>query len=213
MKCPNCGANLPNGAKYCHVCEENITESTSQKTKRPKVAIIVTIITAVVLIFIFLPIIAIGYNNNKVSDVNTANTETTSDVVETTILSTQPVTDVIKITEECFKEDSIEIDYSTLERNPKKYIDQYFKFTGEVYQVVEPTTIYYKKTELLIDVSDDQSGDTIFATIELPEGSDRILEGDNITFWGICQGLTSYKSISGKQISVPNIEIYYYEIN
>lgn len=115
------------------------------------------------------------------------------------------------------KEDYIascqEIGYNDLARNPDKYKGQAFKFTGEVIQVVEPT--FGETVTLRIDVTKteyDFYTDTIYATVTVPDGSDRILKDDIITIYGDCEGLYSYESVLGQKISLPKIRIKYYSV-
>lgn len=108
------------------------------------------------------------------------------------------------------------IDYQTLARNPDSYKGQSFKFTGEVIQVTEPTigstvTLRINVTKETI-LDEDFYSDTILATVSIPDGNDRILEGDIITFYGDCDGMHSYKSILDQKISLPKISIKYYAV-
>lgn len=107
-----------------------------------------------------------------------------------------------------------EIAFDDLARNPDKYKGQSFKFTGEVIQVVEPT--FGDTVVLRINVTKteyDFYTDTIYATVSVPDGSDRILEDDILTIYGDCEGLYSYESVLGQKISLPEIRIKYYTIN
>lgn len=108
------------------------------------------------------------------------------------------------------------IDYQTLARNPDSYKGQSFKFTGEVIQVTEPTigstvTLRINVTKETI-LDEDFYSDTVLATVSIPDGNDRILEGDIITFYGDCEGLHTYESIFNQKISLPKISIKYYAI-
>lgn len=106
------------------------------------------------------------------------------------------------------------IDYKTLARNPDKYKGQSFKFTGEVMQVIEPT--FGNTVTLLISVTKnpdiDIYTDNIYATVSVPDGVDRILEDDIITFYGDCEGMYNYESLLGQKISLPKISIKYYAV-
>lgn len=110
-----------------------------------------------------------------------------------------------------------EIDFDSIARNPDKYKGEKLKMTGQVIQVSEAG--YGNTVDLRINVTketydyiDDATWiDTIYATVVLPEGSDRILEEDVITFYGVCDGLYSYTSVLGTQISLPKIDIKYWE--
>lgn len=105
-----------------------------------------------------------------------------------------------------------EIDYADLARNPDKYKGQSFVFTGKVIQVAEPT--YGNTVSLRINVTQGEYvwSDTIFATVDLPKSADRILEDDVITLYGDCEGLYTYESIIGKQVSLPSINIRYFSV-
>lgn len=110
------------------------------------------------------------------------------------------------------------IDYKTLSRNPDKYKGDHFKFTGEVIQVLDSDSWFDNATTLRINVTKvdseyiDMWEDTIVCTVTIPEGQDRILEDDIITIYGDCYGLYTYTSIFGQKISIPRIDIKYYEI-
>ena len=92
------------------------------------------------------------------------------------------------------------------------------KFTGEVIQVQESDSIFGDTTQvdLRINVTKDEYGlwnDTILATVELPEDADKILEDDIITIWGECEGDYTYESVLGSNITLPLINVEYFEIN
>lgn len=114
------------------------------------------------------------------------------------------------------KDDYIEkcetITFEALSRNPDKYKGKSFKFTGEVIQAIEPS--YGTTVALRIDVTKTTYGwtDTIYAEVDIPKSGDRILENDIITFYGNCEGLYTYKTILGAQVSLPKINIKYYEL-
>lgn len=113
-----------------------------------------------------------------------------------------------------YKKECKTISYSDLARNPDKYKYDKFKFTGEVIQVMDDGY----DTVLRINVTPYTIGDsvhykdTIYAEVMLFSGDDRILEDDIITIWGHCTGLITYESIFGQQISIPGMDIEYYEI-
>lgn len=113
-----------------------------------------------------------------------------------------------------------EIDYETLSRNPDKYKGEHFKLTGQVIQVLDSDSWFNDATTLRINITKEESEyiddwwkDTIVATVVIPKGADRILEDDVITFYGDCDGLYTYTSILGQKVSLPKIDIKYFEIN
>lgn len=123
------------------------------------------------------------------------------------------------ISEEDYKYSCDSIDYKTLARNPDKYKGKNYEFTGKVIQVSEQAKS--NKVDLRINITKtigeytkiESWEDTIYAVIEIPKGADKILEDDVITFWGTCDGDYSYTSVLGNKISLPKIDIKYYELN
>ena len=72
------------------------------------------------------------------------------------------------------------------------------------------------QVDLRINVTKGEYGlwdDTILATLELSENSDKILEDDIITIWGKCEGDYTYESVLGSNITLPLINVEYFEIN
>ena len=112
------------------------------------------------------------------------------------------------------------IDYTTLSRNPDKYKGNHYKFTGQVIQVLESDSWFDDATTLRVNVTKSDNEylenfweDTIICTVNIPKGSDRILEDDIITFYGDCDGLYTYTALLGQKVSLPKIDIKYYSIN
>ena len=104
------------------------------------------------------------------------------------------------------------ITYEQLARSPEKYKNQKVKFTGEVIQVIEPSS--GSTVTLRINVTKGSYGiwkDTVYATVNLPKSEDRILEDDIITFYGVSVGMISYESTLGATISIPGVRIDRFE--
>lgn len=106
------------------------------------------------------------------------------------------------------------ISYEKLARNPDSYKGDYFKFTGEVIQVIQSG----RYVELRVNVTrEDLYGttmysDTIYVETKLQENGDRILEGDIITLYGVCEGLYTYTTIFGATMSIPKIDVAYWNV-
>lgn len=108
-----------------------------------------------------------------------------------------------------------EILYENLARNPESYKGEYFRFSGEVVQVIEGVggvNLRVNVTPIMFGNTVSYYDDTIYVVLPLKEGADRILEEDIITIYGICAGLYSYESIFGETISIPRIDAMYYEL-
>ena len=103
--------------------------------------------------------------------------------------------------------------YSDLARNPDKYKGTALKFTGQIVQVHEPT--FGNTVTLRINVTKtnyDLYTDTIYATVSIPDGSNRLLEKDIVTIYGDCDGMYSYTSVLHAKVSLPKIDIRYYDL-
>lgn len=106
------------------------------------------------------------------------------------------------------------ISYDKLARNPDSYKGDYFEFTGEVIQVIQSG----RHVELRVNVTrEDLYGttiysDTIYVETKLLEDGDRILEGDIITLYGVCDGLYTYTTIFGSSMSIPKIDAAYWYV-
>lgn len=195
----------------------------------------VIIVVAVILIGCINGAINGGSNSKKQQKENTESTQSyTSANAETTVEpateeetteeptteepTTQEPTKDPAQTEQEFKDSCSTISFEDLSRNPDKYKGNNYKFTGQVIQVQEG---WFDTVELRINVTKEEFEyiddvmwtDTIYATVTIPEGADKLLEDDVITFWGTCDGNYSYTSVLGNQISLPKIDIKYYELN
>lgn len=234
MKCRQCNHEVKPNSKFCENCGCPITQPMPQQRnfqqrpmqplpplpmqqrpipQKPKkgmkgwqVALIC--VGCVVGGFIFIGALGTSireYNSEYSSDVSYTHKET------------EPTKSPEEVEQE-FKDSCTTIDFADLSRNPDKYKGNNYKFTGEVIQVQEG---WHNTVDLRINVTKEEYdsldiitwSDTIYATIEIPEGEDKILEDDVITFWGTCDGEYTYTAVLGNKISLPKIDIEYYELN
>lgn len=242
MKCQNCGYQISDEAKFCDKCgavqenqgyeQTNPVEFQNQyeQQNNRKTPIFKKwwfwLIIAVVIIGVIGAATGKNENNSKTTptqEVTTIAEETTAEETTAEPTTVEPTTEKptenpVKVENE-FKDSCDTIDFKTLSRNPDKYKGNNYKFTGEVIQVQESSwgdsvdlriNITKKEYEYIDDVN---WTDTIYATVEIPDGEDKILENDILTFWGTCDGNYTYKSVLGSSISLPKISIKYYELN
>lgn len=190
----------------------------------------VIIVVAVILIGCINGAINGGSNSKKPQKENTGSTQSyTSANAETTVEpateeetteepTTQEPTKDPAQTEQEFKDSCSTISFEDLSRNPDKYKGNNYKFTGQVIQVQEG---WFDTVELRINVTKEEFEyiddvmwtDTIYATVTIPDGADKLLEDDVITFWGTCDGDYTYETVMGNNVSLPKIDIKYYELN
>lgn len=100
--------------------------------------------------------------------------------------------------------------YEEIMRRPDEYRKKPVTATGEAVQVLEETHLF-TGTTVNIRLEDD-NGDVWLliynkSAVETPNGN--VLEGDRLTVYGDCTGTTSYKTILGKQITVPSVSVKY----
>lgn len=94
------------------------------------------------------------------------------------------------------------ITYSQLARTPDDYIAKKVKFSGEVVQVMEDGDSI--GIRLAVDGDYDN---IILGTFDSSIISERILEDDYITVYGLSSGIYTYESTMGASISVPSMTI------
>lgn len=234
--CPNCGTPVEKGkedtnnqvtqtppqSSYLDELNKTLTEPQMLIPKKKPIYIKwwFWVIIAVFLLIIIANMGSCGDNNSDLSNNNDGYTDSVDHTTEETTTkkittTTKPTTTVPKLSESEFKAQCSTIDFDTIARNPDKYKGKKYKFTGEVIQVSETSLLGMTFCDLRINVTEGEYGweDTIYATVTLKEGEDRILEDDIITIWGTCEGNYTYTSIMGASISLPKIDVEYFEIS
>ena len=95
-----------------------------------------------------------------------------------------------------------EVDYEEFARDADAMKRQYFTFTGKILQAMEGRyrlgTWYDGKYS---------SARQIYLDYEPPAGGERILEDDIVTVWGVSEGLYTYTTSSGNEITVPRLDV------
>ena len=108
--------------------------------------------------------------------------------------------------EKDYKAKCKKLDYNKIERNPDSYKGQYAKVSGKVIQVSEG---WFDSVTCRVS----ESGDKIwYVTYKHKEGEPRILEDDSVTFYGICEGVTTYTALFGNSITIPKLSAEYVTI-
>lgn len=101
-----------------------------------------------------------------------------------------------------------DISYEDISRNPSEYEGKAISMDGEVVQLLE--------TENEIDIRLAVDGDyeeMVYIAYDPKIIEERVLEGDDITFYGIYYGITQYESTLGTTISIPLFWVDYIEID
>ncbi len=217
MFCQKCGNKQPEGSEFCHNCGAKLNNQVDNKQlenlkrnpantvsndKKNKGCLkpILIIIGVIVALFI-----AIGAMGSDSSSDEKSNSETTKQLTDEEIEANKKAEEAQKIQQlEDFKSECGYLSYQDLSRNPDNYIGQKVILTGEVIQVLEEGN----DVDLRLNITKGEYfyTDTVYVTYSRREGQSRILEGDIVTIWGTYNGLISYKSVSGTEITIPQID-------
>jgi len=103
--------------------------------------------------------------------------------------------------------------YKDIARNPNDFIGNKAFFTGEVIQVGESES--GKTVGLRVNVTKGNYfySDTIYVNyIKKDINESRILEHDIIKFYGDLAGIKKYTSIFGAEVSIPQVNMKYFEV-
>lgn len=98
--------------------------------------------------------------------------------------------------------------YEEIARNPEKFKDSLIIMSGQIGQIIDVDDEYQ------YIMTSDSNPDHIFIGHLLkdnPKNSDlRLLEGDEIVFYGLSKGLTKYETVNGTEKEVPDVIIHQY---
>lgn len=99
------------------------------------------------------------------------------------------------------------VTYEELARDKNALKGEKVTVTGEVIQVMD--NIY----RMNITKNDHGYSDAIVFELDSDKLSENILENDIITVWGESKGFYTYKSITGQEVTAPDINVVYVENN
>lgn len=122
--------------------------------------------------------------------------EVTTEVIEATTAAKK------KTKKESYKKENWnpQITYSQLARTPDDYVGNKITFEGKVIQVSESS--YSDTVHLRVATSDDYNK-VMLIEYDSSILSSRILEDDEIRFYGTSTGLYTYESTLGKSVTIP----------
>lgn len=111
--------------------------------------------------------------------------------------------DAIQAAKDEYISQCVTVTYSDVERNPDNYKGTKIVVSGQVVQVSEG---FFDSVTLRLN----SGGNMWYVTYSRKEGESRILEGDNITCYGECDGVESYTTVIGSQVTIPSLKMKYY---
>ena len=116
------------------------------------------------------------------------------------------------ISKEEYQELCEEYTYKEIARNPDDFKGKNIVLTGEVIQVQEGIG---NSVILRVNMTKNEYGnykDTVYCTYSYLDEDSKILKNDIIKIYGECQGDTSYTSIFGQKVTLPEIEVKYFDL-
>ena len=102
-----------------------------------------------------------------------------------------------------FKASCEVFDYEDVLRNPDGYKDKNCVVSGTVDQIIEG---WFDSFSIFVN---DAAGNKWGCVYSYKEGETRLLEGDNVTIYGKCQGTDNTKTLLGQQVTLPRIDAEY----
>lgn len=126
--------------------------------------------------------------------------EVTTEVTEVTTAAKK------KTKKESYKKENWnpQITYSQLARTPDDYVGNKITFEGKVIQVSESS---YSDTVYLRVATSDDYNKVMLIEYDSSILSSRILEDDEIRFYGTSTGLYTYESTLGKSVTIPAVTV------
>lgn len=148
------------------------------------------------------------YVDNSSSDSETSDNSSSTEESSTTTSSSETETSYSSSSEETFDPNNYEVpDFATWNHDQLEH-DKKIQITGTVVQNMEDDGIYYLRVAM-----DDDHSKIVMVGISKYVYDDIIAEDDNVTFYGVAKGLTSYESTLGKTITLPLMYGHHYNIN
>ena len=181
---------------------------------------LIIIIGILVLIMTLLFVLAFRNNNQQSSSKSTSNDSNSSAVISldnnnqtsSGIKLNQPTTPQA-ITSEAYKNPRTDILYEELFRNSDIYIGQYVRYRGKVIQVLGDSGEWNLRVNITKDplsTSDyEYWKDTVFI---YSYSKERVNEDDIIEFTALMNGVITYKSTFGQDITLPSLTIYEHKL-
>lgn len=100
--------------------------------------------------------------------------------------------------------------YQEVERSPNSFKGKNIHIEGKIVQVLEGwfDTVTYR-------VATNKNGrdDVWYVTYSRQSDESRVLEGDYVTIYGVCNGIETYRTVLGSSITIPAIKAKYIEVN
>ena len=105
-----------------------------------------------------------------------------------------------------YKSNCVTVDYHDVERNPNTYKGTQIVVSGSVVQITEG---WFDSVIMRVDQGGGLNWYVTYTRKD--ENESRILEGDWVTLYGVCDGVESYTNVMGGQVTIPSMSAEYKE--
>lgn len=107
-----------------------------------------------------------------------------------------------------YKRECQSIPYDSLARSPGEYEGTLVKYSGRVVQVCSEASsaLYYSTYRVAVNGG---YNNVMYIYVDNYGSGSRILEDDWITFYGEFDGLFTYETVMGAQVTIPSIKVQY----
>lgn len=129
----------------------------------------------------------------------------TDDGLSQYLVVTEEVADSNDVSEEDYKSLCQQLNYEDILRNPDSYDGKYCIVSGTVDQVIEG---WFGSFTIFVM---DENGNKWGCTYSYDEGETHILEGDSVVMYGKCNGVENTETVIGEQVTLPHIDIEYWD--
>ena len=208
-KCPNCRAK--NRKDVCRTCGNEISK---QARKCPSCGarhiqkisdggIIAILVTLLLVTIIQERIMDMPNNETKVHNTSSFGSSVSSEIQDETDDENEVVS------RENYIAECVTVSYDDVARNPDNYDGEKVVLSGTVIQVSEDTLDLFSTNS--VDFRVETTDGIWYVSYNRPEGESRILEGDYITCYGECDGVTTYISVLGGNVTVPKLIMKYHD--
>ena len=208
-KCPNCRAK--NRKDVCRTCGNEISK---QARKCPSCGarhiqkisdggIIAILVTLLLVTIIQERIMDMPNNETKVHNTSSFGSSVSSEIQDETDDENEVVS------RENYIAECVTVSYDDVARNPDNYDGEKVVLSGTVIQVSEDALDLFSTNS--VDFRVETTDGIWYVSYNRPEGESRILEGDYITCYGECDGVTTYISVLGGNVTVPKLIMKYHD--
>ena len=110
---------------------------------------------------------------------------------------------------EAFVASCTTVPYQNVERSPDTYKGKQIRIEGKVIQVSEG---WFDSVTYRIATDTSGNDDIWYVTYTRQSNEARVLNGDHVVVYGICDGVETYKSVLGSFVTIPALKAKYFDV-